>query len=60
MDNTKSKKELGIVTPPQDKSKLAYHHRDKSTNDPEFNKKVKKRRAKAKHDAINRKKNRRK
>ena len=58
MSTTPSKFELGIVTPPQDKSKLSYRNRDKSLNNPEFNKKVKKRRAKAKHDAVNRKKNR--
>ena len=58
MNNTPSKAELGIMTPPQDKSKVSYQNRDKSLNNPEFNKKVKKRRAKAKHDAVNRKKNR--
>lgn len=31
--------------------------RDKSKNTPEFNKKSKKRREKAKHDVVNRKKN---
>lgn len=36
------------------------YHRDKRLNKPEFNKKVKKRRAKAKHDAKARKRNQKK
>lgn len=58
MNTTPSKLDRGIVTPKRDKTKNTYASRDKRLNKPSFNVMVKKRRAKAKHDKINRRKNR--